>query len=96
MKLYLAEKEAFETLGASETLGDVIRIGFNRVDFIDKDGNKFECWEMAGRNTVLGHQYKDGEYVDLELNGNTPIDQYSICIDRDEDQYTIIQVSELA
>jgi len=96
MKFYLAEKEAFDELGASETLGDIIRIGFNRVDFIDKDGKKFECWEMSGKNKVLGHQYKDGEYVDLELDGDTPIDQCSIVIDRDEDQYTVLQVRELA
>lgn len=96
MKFYMAEKEAFDELGASETLGDVIRIGFNRVDFIDKNGDKFECWEMSGKNKVLGHQYKDGEYVGLELDGDTPIDQYSVVIDRDEDQYTILQVRELA
>ena len=96
MKFYMAEKEAFDELGASETLGDIIRIGFNRVDFIDKDGKRFECWEMSGKNKVLGHRYEDGEYADLELDGDTPIDQYSIMLDRDEDDYTIIQVKELA
>lgn len=96
MKFFMAEKEAFDELGASETLGDIIRIGFNRVDFIDKDGKKFECWEMSGKNKVLGHRYKDGEYADLELDGDTPIDQHSIIVDRDEDYYTIIQVKELA
>lgn len=34
MRFFMAEKEAFDELGASETLGDIIRIGFNRVDFI--------------------------------------------------------------
>lgn len=96
MKFYMAEKEAFDELGASETLGDIIRIGFNRVDFISKDGKRFECWEMSGNNKVLGHRYEDGEYVDLELDGDTPIDQDSIMLDRDEDYYTIIQVKELA
>lgn len=96
MKFFMAEKEAFDELGASETLGDIIRIGFNRVDFIDKDGKRFECWEMSGKNKVLGHRYEDGEYVDLELDGDTPIDQGSIMLDRDEDDYTIIQVEELA
>lgn len=95
MKFYLAEKEAFDELCASKTLGDIIRIGFNRVDFTDNNGKKFECWEMSGKNKVLGHQYKDGEYVDLELDGDIPIDQLSIVIDRDEDQYTILQVNEL-
>lgn len=96
MRFYLAEKEAFDELGTSETLGDIIRIGFNRVDFIDKNGKKFECWEMSGKNRVLGHRYEDGEYADLELDGDTPIDQHSIIVDRDEDYYTIIQVKELA
>lgn len=96
MKFFMAEQEAFDELGASETLGDIIRIGFNRVDFTNKDGKRFECWEMSGKNKVLGHRYEDGEYADLELDGDTPIDQCSICIDRDEDQYTIISVKELA
>ena len=96
MRFYMAEKEAFDELGASETLGDIIRIGFNRVDFIDKDGKKFECWEMSSDNKVLGHRYEDGEYADLELDGDTPIDKHSIIVDRDEDYYTIIQVKELA
>lgn len=96
MKFYMAEKEAFDELKASETLGDIIRIGFNRVDFIDKDGKKFECWEMSGNNKVLGHRYEDGEYTDLELDGDITIDKHSIIVDRDEDYYTIIQVKELA
>lgn len=96
MRFYLAEREAFEELEASETLGDIIRIGFNRVDFIDKDGKKFECWEMSGNNKVLGHRYEDGEYADFELDGDITIDKNSIIVDRDEDYYTIIQVKELA
>ena len=56
MRFYTAEREAFDELGASETLGDIIRIGFNRVDFIDKDGKKYACWEMSGNNKVLGHR----------------------------------------
>ena len=51
---------------------------------------------MSGNNKVLGHRYEDGEYADLELDGDTPIDQHSIIVDRDEDNYTIIQVKELA
>ena len=96
MRFYMAEREAFEDLGASETLGEIIRIGFNRVDFIDKDGKKFECWEMSANNKVLGHRYEDGEYADLELDGDTTIDKHSIIVDRDEDYYTIIQVKESA
>ena len=88
MRFFMAEREAFEELGASETLGDIIRIGFNRVDFIDKVGKKFECWEMSGKNKVLGHRYED--------DGDTTIDKHSIIVDRDEDNYTIIQVKELA
>ena len=96
MRFYMAEKEAFDELEESETLGDIIRIGFNRVDFINSDGKKFECWEMSGNNKVLGHRYEDGEYADLELDGDITIDKHSIIVDRDEDNYTIIQVEELA
>lgn len=95
MKFYMAEQEAFDELGASETLGDIIRIGFNRVDFTDKDGKIFECWEMSGKNKVIGYRYEDGESVSTELDGDIPIDQLGICIDRDEDNYTIISVKEL-
>lgn len=96
MKFYMAEKEAFDELGASETLGDIIRIGFNRVDFIDKDGKKFECWEMFNSKTVIGNCYEDGEYQTVRLDADITIDQHSIIVDRDEDYYTIIQVKELA
>lgn len=96
MRFFMAEKEAFDELGASETLGDIIRIGFNRVDFINKDGKKFECWEMSGKNKVLGHRYEDGEYQTVRLDADITIDQHSIIADRDEDYYTIIQVKELA
>lgn len=94
MKFFMAEREAFEELEASRTLGEIVRIGFNRVDFIDKDGEMFECWEMMG-NKVIGHQYKDGEPVEIKIDGDTTIDQCSVLIDRDEDNYTIIQVTEL-
>lgn len=96
MKFYIAEKEAFDELGASETLGDLIRIGFNRVDFINKDGKKFECWEMYNKDTVIGNCYEDGEYQTSRIDADTPIDQCTILIDRDEDDYTNIQVKELA
>ena len=96
MRFYMAEREAFDELRASETLGDIIRIGFDRVDFIDKDGKKFECWEMSGNNKIIGCRYEDGEYTDLGLDVDTPIDKHSIIVDRDEDYYTIIQVNELA
>lgn len=96
MKFFMAEKEAFDELGASETLGDIIRIGFNRVDFTNKDGKKFECWELYNSKTVIGNCYEDGEYQTVRLDADTPIDQHSIMLDRDEDYYTIILVEELA
>lgn len=51
---------------------------------------------MSGKNKVLGHRYEDGEYADLELDGDTPIDPHSIILDRDDDYYTIVLVEELA
>lgn len=102
MKLYMAEMEAFDELAGAQTLADVVRIGFNRVDFTNKDGKRYECWEMSGDNEVIGNTYgSDQEGADefgvkqTRLDGNTPIDQMSVCIDRDEDQYTIVSVEEM-
>ena len=96
MRFFMAEKEAFDELGASETLGDIVRIGFNRVDFIDKDGKRFECWEFFNKDTVIGNHYEEGEFQTVRLDADITIDQHSIIVDRDEDYYTIIQVEELA
>ena len=96
MRFYMAEKEAFDELGACETLGDVVRIGFNRVDFKNKNGKSFECFEMFDKNTVIGNCYEDGEYQTVRIDADTPIDQCSIILDRDEDQFTIVSVRELA
>ena len=95
MKFYMAEKEAFDELGASETLGDVVRIGFNRVDFRDKDGHSYECYEITEGKYVMAYHYQEGENTMERLDIDIPIDQCSIGIDRDEDQYTIISVREL-
>lgn len=96
MRFYIAEQEALEELSASETLGDIIRIGFNRVDFRDKDGHSYECYEITEGKYVMAYHYQDGENTMERLDVDIPIDQHSICIDRDEDQYTIISVKELA
>lgn len=95
MKLYMAEKEAFDELAGAQTLGDVVRIGFNRVDFTDKDGKRYECFELIGGGKVNAYHYQEGEDVMSELDGDIMIDQMSVCLDRDEDQYTIVSVEEL-
>lgn len=95
MKFYMAEQEAFDELAGAQTLGDVVRIGFNRVDFTDKNGKMFKCWEMTNDGKVIGHTY-DSEFnsVEIMLDTDIKINQMSVCIDRDEDQYTIISVEE--
>lgn len=95
MKLYMAEKEAFDELAGAQTLGDVARIGFNRVDFTDKDGKHYECYELIGGGKVNAYHRQEGENVMGELDGDIMIDQMSVCIDRDEDQYTIVSVKEM-
>lgn len=92
MKLYMAEKEAFDDLADAQTLADVVRIGFNRVDFKDKDGKRYECYELIGGNKVSAYASDGGQ---VEFDGDIMIDQMSVCIDRDEDQYTIVSVEEL-
>lgn len=95
MKFYMAEKEAFDELADAQTLADVVRIGFNRVDFTDKNGKHYECYELIGGGKVNAYHRQEGEEIIGELDGNIPIDQMSVCIDRDEDHYTIVSVEEM-
>lgn len=93
MRFYLCEQEAFDELGASETVGDIVRIGFNRVDVEDTDGKTYNCYDIVG-DKVRGEawDYDKKETIIKWFDNDTPIDQYTISIDRDEDQYTIISV----
>ena len=95
MKFYLAEKESFDNLSRAQTLGDVVRIGFNRVDFKDKDGHSYECYEITDGKYVISYHCQDGDSIMERLDGDIPIDQLETEIDRDEDQYTIVSVKEM-
>lgn len=96
MKFYLAEKEAFDELSRAQTLGDVVRIGFNRVDFKDKNGEWFECYDIVGDGKVCAYARVDdnGNTKSSELSPDIVIDQLETALDRDEDQYTIVSVKE--
>ncbi len=97
MRFYMAEKEAFDELGACETLGDVVRIGFNRVDFKDKNGDWYECYDITESKWVIGYKRNAnaGEDKHVKLPIDIEIDQFETALDRDEDQYTIVIVEEL-
>lgn len=96
MKLYMAEKEAFDELADAQTLGDVVRIGFNRVDFKDKNGDCYECYDITDGKWVLGYKKSAGaEDKHVKLPIDIEIDQYETALDRDEDQYTIVSVEEM-
>lgn len=97
MKFYMAEKEAFDSLSRAQTLGDVVRIGFNRVDFKDKNGKWFECYDITGDGKVYAYTRVDnnGNTKHSELSQDIVIDQFETALDRDEDQYTIVSVKEL-
>lgn len=93
MRFYLCEQEAFDELGASETLGDIVRIGFNRVDVEDTDGKTYTCYDITG-DKVRGEawDWRAKETTVKWFDNDTPIDQHTIYLDRDEDQYTIVGV----
>lgn len=96
MKFYVMEKEALEELWSAETLGEIVRIGFNRVDVEDTDGKLYNCYDISG-DKVRGEAWDWNEketkvkWFDLD----TPIDNSTIYLDRDEDHYTIINVKIL-
>ena len=96
MRFHIAENQAFEELGASETLGDVVRVGFNRVDFEPENGKVYNCYELSG-GKVRGERWDyEKQETDVKwFDENIPIDQSTIYLDRDEDQFTIVGVKEL-
>lgn len=69
MKLWQAEKEAFDAMEEAKTLADFVRIGFNAVHYKD-----YVLWEMVGGNKVSGEENtsKGMEYV--ELDGDIPVE----------------------
>ena len=97
MRFYIAEREAFDELGACETLGDVVRIGFYRVDFEDKNGDWYECYDITEDKWVIGYKRSAGADEDkhVKLPIDIEIDQFETKLDRDEDNYTIVSVKEL-
>lgn len=96
MKFYVIEKEALEELWRAETLGEIVRIGFNRVDVEDTDGKLYNCYDISGgkvRGEAWDWSEKETKVKRFDLD--TPIDNGTIYLDRDEDHYTIINVKIL-
>lgn len=96
MKFYVMEKEALDELWRAETLGEIVRIGFNRVDVEDTDGKLYNCYDISG-GKVRGEawDYHEQETKVKWFDLDTPIDNGTIYLDRDEDHYTIINVKIL-
>lgn len=92
MRFYIAEREALEEARAAETIGDLIRIGFNRVDFKRLDGYTYECWEFANGKEVQAYRRPSCEPVNLPAD--IKIDRRRMYFDKDEDGYTIVEVEE--
>lgn len=92
MRFYIAERDALEEARAAETIGDLIRIGFNRVDFKRLDGYTYECWEFANGKEVQAYRRPSGEPVNLPAD--IKIDRHRMYFDKDEDGYTIVEVEE--
>lgn len=92
MRFYIAERDALEEARAAETIGDLIRIGFNRVDFKRLDGYTYECWEFANGKEVQAYRRPSGEPV--ILSADIKIDRHRVYFDKDEDGYTIVEVEE--
>ena len=92
MRFYIAERDALEEARAAETIGDLIRIGFNRVDFKRLDGNTYECWEFANGKEVQAYRQPSCEPV--KMPADIKIDRRRMYFDKDEDGYTIVEVEE--
>ena len=92
MRFYIAERDALEEARAAETIGDLIHIGFNRVDFKRLDGYTYECWEFANGKEVQAYRRPSCESVNLP--SDIKIDRRRMYFDKDEDGYTIVEVEE--
>lgn len=93
MKFYVIEKEALDELWSAETLGEIIRIGFNRVDVEDIDGKVYNCYDIVD-DKVRGERFDwDKKETEIKWFGiDRPIDNGTIYLDRDEDYYTVVNV----
>lgn len=82
MKLWQAEKEAFDALPKAQTLEDFVRIGFNSVRVELDEDNHIWVYEMVGDHTCGG--------MGVNLDGRTPAELDGITTD--DDGYHVIYV----
>ena len=69
MKLWQAEKEAFDAMDQAKTLADFVRIGFNAVHYKD-----YVLMEMSGDNKVSGEEFSNDAVGCVELDGSIPVE----------------------
>lgn len=92
MKFYLAEMEMREAVEEAKTLEDFVRIGLSHVDYVDKKGERWLCYEMVGSHEVEAYPMYSNDPMVARLDGETEV---VFCgYDRDDDGYTIVEVKE--
>lgn len=87
MKLYMAEKQAFEDMECAETLADFVRIGFNAVYYKD-----YVLYELVGDNVVSGVELGRGASDGVKLDGSIKVELADFTTD--DDGYHVIEVKD--
>lgn len=92
MKFYLAELEMREAVEEAKTLEDFVRIGFSHVDYVDKKGERWLCYEMIGDHEVEGYPMYSKDPMLKRLGGEVEV---AFCnYDQDGDGFTTVIVKE--
>lgn len=87
MKLWQAEKEAFDAMEEAKTLADFVRIGFNAVHYKD-----YVLYEMVGDNVVGGVELGSGVSDGVKLDGSIKVELADFT--NDDNGYHVIEVKD--
>ena len=87
MKLWQAEKEAFDAMEEAKTLADFVRIGFNAVHYKD-----YVLYEMVGDNVVGGVKLGSGVSDGVKLDGSIKVKLADFTTD--DNGYHVIEVKD--
>lgn len=87
MKLWQAEKEAFDAMEEAKTLADFVRIGFNAVYYKD-----YVLYELVGDNAVSGVELGSGVSDGVKLDGSIKVELADFTTD--DDGYHVIEVKD--
>lgn len=93
MKFWMAEQDMMNDVVEAETLADYVRIGFSRVDFLDKNKKLYFCYELTGDDEVDAYPMNSNDPMITHLNGSTRVRFNGY--DKDSDGYTTIEVEEI-